>query len=108
MNTADRKNNSMGFIKVTDKPVEGLTSEQKVMLNKKGNILFNNGEFLKAERIFLTTGYSDGLTRVADKYCDNNKEIHALKLYILAHNKNKAESIYENLSKIVSIILKED
>ena len=32
-----------GFIKVTDNPVDGLNSEQKVILNRKANIMFNNG-----------------------------------------------------------------
>ena len=32
-----------GFIKVTDSPVNGLSSEQKVILNRKANIMFNNG-----------------------------------------------------------------
>ena len=30
-----------GFIKVTDQPVQTLTSQQKVILNRKGNVLFN-------------------------------------------------------------------
>ena len=53
-----------GFIKVTDNPVAGLSSEQKVILNRKANAMFNNGNIEDARRIFITTGYSDGLTRV--------------------------------------------
>ena len=55
------------FIKVTDFPVSGLTSEQKVVLNRKGNVFFNQGKILEARRLFITTGYSDGLNRVAEK-----------------------------------------
>ena len=54
-----------GFIKVTDSPVTGILPEQKVALNRKGNELFNSGKIEQAKRIFITTGYSDGLTRVA-------------------------------------------
>ena len=61
-----------GFIKVTDKPVQTLSSEQKALLNRKGNVLFNEGKIIEACRIFVTTGYSDGLTRVGDFYLKKN------------------------------------
>ena len=55
-----------GFIKVTDNPVDGLNSEQKVILNRKENTMLNNGNIEEARRIYITTDYSDGLTRVCD------------------------------------------
>ncbi len=94
-----------GFIKVTDNPVSSLTSEQKAILNRKGNELFNKGRIEEARRIFITTGYSDGLTRVGDIYQKKNETLKALKLYVLAHNKSKAEPIYEKMAKIISILL---
>ena len=54
------------FIKVTDNPVQGLSSEQKAVLNRKANVMFNSGNIEDARRIYITTGYSDGLTRVGD------------------------------------------
>ena len=96
------------FIKVTDFPVSGLTSEQKVILNRKGNILFNQGKILEARRLFITTGYSDGLNRVAEKSMDEGKELDALKLYLLAHNKRNAEPLIEKLAGIISSIIKEN
>ena len=78
-----------GFIKVTDSPVKGLSSEQKVILNRKANIMFNNGNVEDARRIFITTGYSDGLTRVGDYYMNKNESLKALKVYYLAHNKKR-------------------
>lgn len=95
-----------GFIKVTDNPVKSLSSEQKVALNRKGNILFNQGDIESARRIFITTGYSDGLTRVGDKYAEKNESLKALKLFILAHNKNKADAIYERIAQVISGLLK--
>ncbi len=95
-----------GFIKVTDNPVEGLTSEQKVILNRKANTMFNNGNIEDARRIYITTGYSDGLTRVGDYYMNKNESLKALKAYYLAHNKRDSEPIYENLAKIISSLLK--
>ena len=96
------------FIKVTDFPVSGLTSEQKVILNRKGNIFFNQGKILEARRLFITTGYSDGLNRVAEKSMDEGKELDALKLYLLAHNKRNAEPLIEKLAVIISSIIKEN
>lgn len=97
-----------GFIKVTDNPVSGLTSEQKVILNRKANTMFNSGNIEDARRIFITTGYSDGLTRVGNYYMDKNQDLKALKAYVLAHNKRDAEPIYENIAKVISSILKEN
>lgn len=93
------------LIKSSDLPVKTLTKEQKVLLNRKGNEFFNKGEIESALRIFTTTGYSDGLSRVADVYAQNNKEIEALKLYWLAHNKRKAEILIQRLSVIIQTII---
>ncbi len=95
-----------GFIKVTDKPVTALTSEQKAVLNRKGNVLFNDGKYNEAARIFVTTGYSDGLTRIGDLYMKNDKSLTALKYYILAKNSHKAGPIYEKISVILACLLK--
>ncbi len=100
--TLDEHEIPNGFIKVTEKPIGTLSSEQKVSLNRKGNVLFNQGKIEEALRIFITTGYSDGLTRVGDWYKDKNKELTALKYYVLAHNKKKSEEIYEKLSKLLA------
>ena len=97
-----------GFIKVTDQPVTTLTSEQKVILNRKGNILFNEGNIEGARRIYITTGYSDGLIRVADVYREKKQDLMALKLYILAHNNSRAEAIYEKISKTISKLLNDN
>lgn len=101
-----KKNAVDGFIKVTDKPVGTLSSEQKAVLNRKGNELFNTGDIEHARRIYITTGYSDGLTRVGDVYMKQQRPLDALKLYLLAHNKRKSEPLIEILANIVSIELK--
>ncbi|MCR4822385.1 MAG: hypothetical protein K5873_05885 [Treponema sp.] len=95
-----------GFIKVTDKPIAGLSSEQKAVLNRKGNVLFNEGKYDAACRIFVTTGYSDGLARIGDLYMKQNRSILALKYYLLANNKAKSEALYEKISSIISIMIK--
>lgn len=101
----EMKQDSHSFIKVTDAPVGTLTSEQKVVLNRKGNVLFNEGNVEGARRIFTTTGYSDGLTRVGKIYEEKNRSLDALKQYVLAHNKNKAEPLYERAAEVISALL---
>jgi hypothetical protein len=96
---------NQGFIKVTDSPVSNLTSEQKAILNRKGNVLFNQGEIDSARLLFITTGYSDGLSRVGDYYAQQNKELQALKLYWLAHNKRKSDPIIQKMATLISTLL---
>ena len=96
-----------GFIKSSDSPVGSLSSAQKVILNRKGNVLFNQGDIQNARRLFITTGYSDGLTRVADVYYKQGDTLGALKLYLLAHNKSKADQLFEKIAQTVSFYLKE-
>ncbi|MCQ2593369.1 MAG: hypothetical protein MJ188_11370 [Treponema sp.] len=94
-----------GFIKVTDNPVSGLDSKQKVILNRRANEFFNKGNIEDARRIFITTGYSDGLTRVGNYYMEKSQSLKALKAYYLAHNKRDAEPIYELIAKVISEVI---
>jgi len=105
--TIDSKKDSDGFIKVTDAPLNGLTDNQKVILNRKGNMLFNQGDIEAARRIFITTGYSDGLTRVGDKYLEQQQSLKALKMFILAHNTKKSGPLFEKLAHLISVMLHE-
>ncbi len=97
-----------GFIKSAETPIDTLSSEQKVQLNRRGNILFNEGDIQGAMRLFLTTGYSDGLNRIADKYSKDGDDLSALKLYTLSHNRKKAEMIIEKIASVVSQLLNEE
>lgn len=103
----DKHKEFASFIKVTDKSLGSLKSEDKVALNRRGNVLFNKGETEAARKIFTATGYSDGLTRVGKVYEDQHKPLDALKQYVLAHNERRADSIYENMAQILSCIMKE-
>ncbi len=101
----DEKQGQEGFIKVTDQPVGTLSPQQRVMLNRKANELFNQGKYDMAERIFITTGYSDGLTRCGDKYAEKKEYLKALRLYLLAHNKRKSDPVIEKISGVISAML---
>lgn len=94
-----------GLIKTTDFPVQNLNGEQKAALNRKGNVFFNEGEIEAAKRIFITTGYSDGLSRVGSYYEQKGQDLDALKLYWLAHNKRKAEPIIEKLALVIESMI---
>lgn len=105
-NQIDSKPEELKFIKTSDLPLEGLSDQQKVALNRKANALLNEGKIEMAKRIFITTGYSDGLTRIGNNYNKENKYLEALKMYLLAHNKRKSEPIIEKISQTVSVMLK--
>ncbi|MEL3901235.1 MAG: hypothetical protein P1P60_00150 [Treponema phagedenis] len=93
------------FIKVTEKSISPLTPEQKAALNRRGNQLFNEGHIDEAQRIFTTTGYSDGLTRIGDYYASQKKMLEALRLYCLAKNKRKSEPMIDSLVRLVRILI---
>ena len=102
----DRFDKPEGFIKTTASPtIDGST---KAALNRKGNVLFNAGDAEGARRIFLTTGYSDGLSRVGDFYKSQGRLLDALKMYWIAPDKTKAEPIIQQLSEIIRAFIKEE
>jgi len=100
-----RRFDGKGLIKTTDIPVQNLNGEQKAALNRKGNAFFNEGEIESAKRIFITTGYSDGLSRVGEYYEKKGLDLDALKLYWLAHNKRKAEPIIAKLALVIESLM---
>lgn len=98
----------LGFLKTTDGEGAALSAQQKALLNRRGNELFNVGDVETARRIFMATGYSDGLTRVGDHYIKENRAVDALKMYWAAHNRRQAEPIIENISAVISAVLSGD
>ena len=89
-----------GFIKLTDSRNKSLSSAQRVALNRKGNEFFLNGKFDAAKRIFLTTGYSDGLIRLGDLYSKDDP-LEAYKMYKLAPAHEKAAALLEKMAMVV-------
>jgi len=102
------KSGNEHFIKVTENALTPLSSEQKVVLNRRGNQLFNEGFINEAQRIFITTGYSDGLTRVGDYYAARNNTLEALRMYCLAKNKRKSEPIIDSLVRLIRVLIDTD
>jgi hypothetical protein len=98
--------NESVFIKTTIKP--SMTSYQKAALNRKGNMLYNSGDVEEARRIFMTTGYSDGLSRIGDYYKSENRLIEALHMYWLAPDKTKSEPIMTQLAAMIQALIHEE
>jgi len=94
------------FIKVSAQaPVEG---SDKAALNRKGNQKFNEGDTEGARRIFMTTGYSDGLSRVGDRYNAENRPLEALRMFWMGHDRKKALPLIEKTAFLLQDILHEN
>jgi hypothetical protein len=83
-------------------------SSQKALLNRKGNQKFNEGDVETAKKIFLLTGYSDGLSRVGDYYKSQSKPLDALRMYWKAPDRKKSEPIIEQVAYILQSMIHED
>jgi hypothetical protein len=93
------------FIKTTAKPA--IDAARKAALNRRGNALYNQGDIEGARRVFLTTGYSDGLVRVGDYYKSKGRCLDALKMYWIAPDKKKSEEIIVELSELIRNLIRE-
>jgi len=98
-----------GFIRETiPPPPASMAGPQKAALNRKGNLLLNSGEVETARRIFITTGYSDGLSRIGNYYKSQSRMIDALRMYWMAHDRAQADPVIERLAELVRIFLQEE
>ena len=104
--TFEKHENQGSFIKVTSS--KSVESPQKAALNRKGNQMFNEGDVEGARRIFLTTKYSDGLSRVGDHYKSQKRLLEALQMYWVAPNRKKTEPLLEQAAYILQSLLDED
>ena len=102
----EEKQGQNTFIKTTVKPA--IDGPQKAALNRKGNTLYNSGDVEGARRIFITTGYSDGLVRVGDYYKSRGRMLDALKMYWIAPDRSKAEPILVQLSTIIQNLIHDE
>ena len=87
---------SGGFLKIGSSGRVALSSSQRVALIRKGNELFNAGRFEQAKKVFITTGYSDGLIRIGDYYLEKQDPLEALRMYWMAPAPDKVDRILEN------------
>ncbi|MBN2325356.1 MAG: hypothetical protein JXQ30_16625 [Spirochaetes bacterium] len=85
-----------------------LGSKERLLLIRKGNEIFNNGDIEKAARIFTTTAYRDGLIRVGDYYYFEKKDaLKALQFYNDAKYERGIKSISERIASVIQRWLSE-
>ena len=96
-----------GFLKLTKSKAGSFTSSQKAALIRKGNELFNGKDYGQAKKIFLATGYSDGISRIGDYHYKNNDPLEALRMYILAPDNDKKERLIKKMAYVVQTWLSE-
>jgi len=96
-----------GFLKTTQGTHARITREQRAALIRRGNELYNKGDLDLAQRIFITTKYSDGLIRIGDRFADGGKPLEALRAYWLAPCPEKAAVLIERIAKVMKQWLSE-
>ena len=101
-----------GFLKVTGSESAVLTKDKRALLIRKGNELFNQEEINQeqielAKKIFLTTGYTDGLIRLGDYYLSKNQALEAFRMYWLAPYPKRVNWMLERMVWIMRDWLKE-
>ena len=110
MTDVDKRLNGIpkeGFLK-TGRPVaNALSGPQRIALIRKGNELFNAGRIDQAKKIFIATGYGDGLTRVGDYYLEKNDPLEALRMYWMAPAPQKTARLLESAAGIIKTWLSE-
>ena len=83
-----------GFLKVSSQRRTDISPKDRTALVRKANELFNAGQYEQAKRIFLTTGYSDGIIRMGDHYYKNNDHLEALRMYWMAPAPDKVAEMF--------------
>jgi len=96
-----------GFIKTAKASGPSLSAQQRTILVRKGNELFNAGNIEQAKRIFVTAHYTDGIVRVGDYYMKHNDPLEAFRMYWLAPERAKSEHLIERMAGVVRSWLKE-
>jgi hypothetical protein len=90
-----------GFLKISLSEQAHLSSAQRTALIRKGNELFNAGRIDAAKKIFITTRYGDGLTRLGDYYKEKRNPLEALRMYWIAPAPQKREQLVEKAAEVV-------
>jgi hypothetical protein len=92
---------SGGLLKIAADRSASLPREKRAALIRKGNELYNKGDMALAQRIFITTKYSDGLIRMGDRYLKGGKPLDALKMYWLAPAPEKKAVVVEQIAQVM-------
>ncbi len=99
---------SGGFLKTSARGSAPLSREKRAALIRKGNELFNGGQIALAQRIFVTTRYSDGLIRLGDHYAKGGHPLEALRAYWVAPAPDKVAAMVEKIALVMKHWLAEE
>ncbi|MCL1818457.1 MAG: hypothetical protein FWG35_05960 [Spirochaetaceae bacterium] len=102
------KTPDQGFFFRSTKPHPGLAGSDKAALVRRGNEFFNNGNLAAAKRVFLTTGYGDGLIRMGDHHYHKKEFLEAFRMYWLGKEKRKCDELIEKMVFVIREWLEED
>jgi hypothetical protein len=96
-----------GFLKISHPEAAALPRDKRALLIRKGNELFNKEQIELAKKIFLTTGYTDGLIRLGDYYLGKNMALEAFRMYWLAPYPKRVNWMLERMVLVMKDWLKE-
>jgi len=97
-----------GFFLGSGNKAPVLSKEQRIALIRKGNELFNKGDVATAERIYITSGYGDGLIRMGDYYYKKRRPMNAFRMYWLAKDKSRSDKLIEKMAAVIRAWLSSD
>jgi hypothetical protein len=100
-----------GFLKITVQKPAGaakLAEGERVALIRKGNELYNLKKYDLARKIFVTTGYADGLIRLGDLYLKHSKPLEAFRMYLLAPDSRRVQAMVEKSVAVLRHWLSEE
>jgi|YNPMSStandDraft_1061717.scaffolds.fasta_scaffold00013_3 hypothetical protein len=85
-----------------------LKPQNRIFFIRKGNELFNKGDYSNAEKIFKLTRYIDGLIRLGDYYFfKKGNVLKALELYKFANYQKRIDEVSQIIAKIIKNWLKD-
>jgi hypothetical protein len=105
--TISKKTAAGFFFRGTKKNSE-LTGSDKAALVRKGNEFFNGGNLAAAKRVYITTGYGDGLIRMGDHYSKRKEFLEAFRMYWLGKEKQKSDALIEKMVFVIREWLDEE
>ncbi|MGL4524933.1 MAG: hypothetical protein ACRCVN_05380 [Spirochaetia bacterium] len=88
-----------GFIRQVRENPPTITSQERVILIRKANDLFNSGDIEAAGKIFVHIRYGDGIIRLGDHYHQQNRFVDAMQMYHLAADQGRVDELAERMAK---------
>lgn len=99
---------SRGFLKVGVDVGAGIPRSQRAALVRRGNELFNAGNYETAKRIFMTVRYSDGLIRLGNHLMQEGDPLEAFRMFWLAGDSRRIAEMTEQMAMVVRKWLRDD